>query len=101
MNRTVTRRTIHSFCVRQTRTSRIWWRGIILFSLASLSCSSPSEDPVAAAQLASHPEAEAADSAPVTPAPGGPPRLVFGDIVFDFGKVEQGTQVNHLFDFTN
>lgn len=29
------------------------------------------------------------------------PRLVFKEQVYDFGKVEQGDQVNHLFQFTN
>ncbi|HXG18198.1 MAG TPA: DUF1573 domain-containing protein [Methylomirabilota bacterium] len=62
--------------------------------LVNLGCSSPGEEPVAVAQSA--PQAETA-----TPAPSGPPRIVFHDPVFDFGKVEQGAQVNHLFRFTN
>jgi hypothetical protein len=33
--------------------------------------------------------------------PTGPPRIAFHESVFDFGKAEQGTQVNHLFRFTN
>jgi hypothetical protein len=36
------------------------------------------------------------------PAPAtNAPRLVFKESVYDFGKVEQGEQVNHLFHFTN
>ncbi len=30
-----------------------------------------------------------------------PPRIVFTETQYDFGKVEQGEQVNHLFRFTN
>lgn len=30
-----------------------------------------------------------------------PPRITFTETVYDFGKVEQGDQVNHLFRFTN
>jgi len=30
-----------------------------------------------------------------------PPQITFTEAVFDFGKVEQGDQVNHLFRFTN
>jgi hypothetical protein len=30
-----------------------------------------------------------------------PPQIAFKETVFDFGKVEQGDQVNHLFRFTN
>ncbi len=46
-----------------------------------------------------------AQSTPVsdsTQAPtNGAPRLVFTDPVYDFGTVEQGAQVTHLFRFTN
>ena len=30
-----------------------------------------------------------------------PPRITFTEVLYDFGKVEQGDQVNHLFRFTN
>ncbi|MBI3247739.1 MAG: DUF1573 domain-containing protein [Deltaproteobacteria bacterium] len=42
--------------------------------------------------VANEPSAAAAPTAP---------RLVFGEPLFDFGKVEQGALVNHLFRFTN
>ena len=43
----------------------------------------------------------AAEAAP-SPVPGnGAPRIVFTQPVHDFGKVEQGEQVTHLFRFTN
>ncbi|MGE0822478.1 MAG: DUF1573 domain-containing protein [Candidatus Binatia bacterium] len=35
------------------------------------------------------------------PAPLPAPRIAFQESVYDFGKVEQGDQVNHLFHFTN
>jgi hypothetical protein len=101
MNGILTRKTAHSFHPRQKLTSDAQWAGIILFSLASIGCSSPAEDPAAIAQLTSHAESEAAVPAPATPTLSGPPRLVFSESVFDFGKVEQGAQVNHLFRFTN
>jgi hypothetical protein len=53
------------------------------------------------AQLTPHVQSETAAPAPATPTLSGPPRLVFSESVFDFGKVEQGAQVNHLFRFTN
>lgn len=40
-------------------------------------------------------------SAEEPPAATDAPRIVFRDAVFDFGKVEQGALVNHLFRFTN
>lgn len=101
MNSLITRRVTHSFRRRQTRIGGMWWGGVILCSLTSLSCSSPSENSAVVAQLASPAEAEATTPAPAPPAPSGPPRLVFDDVVFDFGKVEQGAPVNHLFHFTN
>jgi hypothetical protein len=43
-----------------------------------------------------------------TPSPAAPastenqaPRIVFQEMLYDFGTVEQGDQVNHLFKFTN
>jgi hypothetical protein len=65
--------------------------------LASLGCSSPGNEPVAVAQLDSHAEEAAPAPAPAS----GPPRIAFQEPVYDFGKVEQGEQVNHLFRFTN
>ena len=44
---------------------------------------------------------------PPVPSPAGPtstdqaPRIVFREVLHDFGTVEQGDQVNHLFKFTN
>lgn len=35
------------------------------------------------------------------PATDTSPRIAFAETVYDFGKVEQGDQVNHLFRFTN
>lgn len=63
-------------------------------------CSSPGEEPVAIAQPA---PAVTTEAPPVEapPTPTGPPRIAFDVSVFDFGKVEQGAQVNHLFRFTN
>jgi hypothetical protein len=69
--------------------------------LSSLGCSSPAEEPVAVAQPAASAAAETPSETPPQPTPTGPPRLVFDAAVFDFGKVEQGEQVNHLFRFTN
>jgi len=70
--------------------------GVVL--VFCLGCSGPSSGPVAVAQ-SEPPGAEAA--APATPALSGPPRLVFAEPVFDFGKVEQGEQVVHMFRFIN
>lgn len=41
--------------------------------------------------------------AQTTPAPStvAPPRIAFTELLYDFGKVEQGEHVNHLFRFTN
>jgi len=36
-----------------------------------------------------------------SPATDASPRISFAETVYDFGKVEQGDQVNHLFRFTN
>ena len=43
----------------------------------------------------------AAQAQTVPQATTNPPRIAFTETVFDFGKVEQGDQVNHLFRFTN
>jgi len=72
------------------------WGVLALLFMVSSGCSSPAEDPVAIAQPPPQPETESQ-----TPVLSGPPRLVFKESVFDFGKVEQGAQVNHLFRFTN
>jgi len=66
--------------------------------LSCLGCSGPSSGPVAVAQ--SEPQGPEA-AAPVAPTPSGPPRIMFVEPVFDFGKVEQGEQVTHMFRFTN
>lgn len=64
---------------------------------ACLGCEAPSNGPVAVAQ--SEPQSpEAASTAAPT---GGAPRIVFAEPVYDFGKVEQGEQVTHMFRFTN
>jgi uncharacterized protein DUF1573 len=47
------------------------------------------------------PSLVAAQAQTVPQATTNPPRLAFTETVFDFGKVEQGDQVNHLFRFTN
>jgi hypothetical protein len=101
MNGILMRQTVSSFRMRQKLSDGAQWAGILLFSLASIGCSSPAEDPMAMAQPASPAVSEAAAPTPATPALSGPPRLVFSESVFDFGKVEQGDQVNHLFRFTN
>lgn len=78
------------------------WFAAVVLVLECMGCSSPTDNPMAVAQ--STPPVEETTPAPATPAaaaPSGPPRLVFGAPVFDFGKVEQGAQVNHLFRFTN
>jgi len=70
---------------------------LTLVLLACLGCAGPANGPVAVAQ--SEPQSpEAASSA--APA-GGAPRIVFTEPVYDFGKVEQGEQVTHMFRFTN
>lgn len=101
MNSILTRRPVHSFCIRHQFTNGARWGGGVLVAITLLGCSSPSEEPVAMAQPASHVMSEAATPTPETPTLSGPPRLVFNESVFDFGKVEQGAQVNHLFQFTN
>jgi hypothetical protein len=77
------------------------WGILALFSAASFGCSSPADEPIAVAQLTPQVESETQTLTPTAPAPSGPPRVVFSESVFDFGKVEQGAQVNHLFRFTN
>ena len=70
---------------------------LALMLLACLGCAGPANGPVAVAQ----PEAQSQEAAPpVTPADSAP-RIVFGEPAFDFGKVEQGEQVTHMFRFTN
>lgn len=43
---------------------------------------------------------EQTDAPAAPPAPGGP-RIAFSEPVYDFGTVEQGAQITHLFRFTN
>jgi hypothetical protein len=69
--------------------------------LLQFGCASPAEEPVAIAQPAAAVPTAAVPTTPPPPMPSGPPHLVFDSSVFDFGKVEQGAQVNHLFRFTN
>jgi hypothetical protein len=76
---------------------------------SAFGCSTPAEEPVAVAQAT--PPDEATNSSATAPAAeattqpaaplSGPPRVAFKEAVFDFGKVEQGALVNHLFRFTN
>ena len=40
-------------------------------------------------------------SSPTNPTATSDPRIVFKELLYDFGKVEQGDQVNRLFHFTN
>jgi hypothetical protein len=81
----------------QSTIAKVCW--LLVFTLlSSASCSSPPEEPTAAAQPVA---AATPESPPAAPSPDGPPRLVFDAPIFDFGKVEQGAQVNHLFRFTN
>ena len=76
------------------------WSVLCPLVLLSCSCSSPNESSLAIAQSA--PPAELSTTPPPsTPTPTGPPHIAFPESVFDFGKVEQGAQVNHLFRFTN
>lgn len=66
--------------------------------LPCLGCDAPSSGPVAVAQTEAQNRPEAAASA--APAAGAP-HIVFAEPVYDFGKVEQGEQVTHMFRFTN
>ncbi|MBI3303732.1 MAG: DUF1573 domain-containing protein [Deltaproteobacteria bacterium] len=68
-----------------------------LLLLACLGCSSPANEPVAVAQS----EPQVAEPTPPPVPASGAPRIVFSEPVHDFGKVEQGEQVTHLFRFTN
>ena len=51
--------------------------------------------------LAAVPSIVAAQAQTVPLTTTNPPRITFTETVYDFGKVEQGDQVNHLFRFTN
>jgi hypothetical protein len=65
--------------------------------LSCLGCNAPSSGPVAVAQSEpQNPEAAASATAAT-----GAPHIVFAEPVYDFGKVEQGEQVTHMFRFTN
>ena len=65
--------------------------------LSCLGCDGPTSGPVAVAQSEpSNPDSTAA-GAPAT----GAPHIVFAEPVYEFGKVEQGEQVTHMFRFTN
>lgn len=61
----------------------------------------PAEQPEVPAPLVNQtapPPSPAEHAAP--PAPGGP-RIVFSEPIYDFGIVEQGEKITHLFRFTN
>src|SRR5207302_1165912 len=71
---------------------------LISVLLPCLGCDAPSSGPAAVAQTeAQNPPGAAASAAPAT----GAPHIVFAEPVYDFGKVEQGEQVTHMFRFTN
>ena len=78
--------------------SSMRWRTLIFCSILSLPLIFSGAVLIAAAQVVSQAETGTASSAPAT---SGPPHLVVKEPIFDFGKVEQGAQVNHLFRFTN
>jgi len=86
-------------CSRTAKTdqtsSRAWSSLLILFS--GFTSVVLFITPVTLAQ----PVAPADPPAGTQPAVDSAPRLVFKNQVYDFGKVEQGDQVNHLFQFTN
>ncbi|HEV8718526.1 MAG TPA: DUF1573 domain-containing protein [Candidatus Binatia bacterium] len=67
------------------------------FLLSCLGCDAPASGPVAVAQSAPQNPESAVSAAPAT----GAPHIVFAEPVHDFGKVEQGEQVTHMFRFTN
>src|SRR5215510_15433787 len=51
--------------------------------------------------LAAVPSLVDAQAQTVPQVTANPPQISFTETVYDFGKVEQGDQVNHLFRFTN
>ena len=51
--------------------------------------------------LTAVPSLAIAQAQALSPATDTSPRISFTETVYDFGKVEQGDQVNHLFRFTN
>src|SRR6266545_3637178 len=69
---------------------------LVLF-LPCLGCDAPTSGPVAVAQSEPQNSESAAATAPTTSAP----HIVFAEPVYDFGKVEQGEPVTHMFRFTN
>jgi len=101
MNGVLTQEAAYSSRIRRWLSSSIQWGVFVLCCVASFGCSSPDEGPVAVAQLTPQADANAQTATPPPPTPSGPPRLVLAESVFDFGKVEQGSHVNHLFRFTN
>lgn len=70
---------------------------LTLVLLVCLGCAGPSSGPVAVAQFEPQSPETASSAAPT----GAAPRIVFAEPVYDFGKVEQGEQVTHMFRFTN
>ena len=65
--------------------------------LSCLGCDGPTSGPVAVAQSEPSNADSTAAAAPATSAP----HIVFAEPVYEFGKVEQGEQVTHMFRFTN
>jgi len=51
--------------------------------------------------LAPLPVVTVAQAQTTAPSAVSPPHIAFTELLYDFGKVEQGDQVNHLFRFTN
>ena len=70
---------------------------LTLVLLAGLGCEAPANGPVAVAQFEPQSPEAASSAAPTS----GAPHIVFAEPVYDFGKVEQGKQVTHMFRFTN
>ena len=69
----------------------------LILLLPCLGCDAPTSGRVAVAQSEPQNSESAAAPAPTT----GAPHIVFAEPVYDFGKVEQGEQVTHMFRFTN
>jgi hypothetical protein len=73
--------------------------------LLSLSWTAFAHGPIAAAQpqppVGEDPASPIAQTTPQAAPATSSPRIVFSGPIHDFGKVEQGAQVTHLFRFTN
>lgn len=84
-----------------------WRKGVLVLcvglctlvsSIAHAQDTTPAASPSAAETSAT--EAEDVKPEPVAP-PSVPPRITFDETVHDFGTVEQGEKITHLFRFTN